>query len=356
MRADHGASALAVDIQVADVEFADGAIDLVARLGVDRASEAEFGIVGDFEGVVEAASLDDREYRAEDFFLLKLGFRRNVGDDSRLDEVAFAGFRIALAAGDQASIFLALLDVAEDRLHRAFVDHRAHRGILSDIADLNLLDAGFELLEEFVVDALVDDGARAGRALLALESESGLGNAFDSGIDVGVGIDDDRVFATHFENSALDPKLAGCLRGRGFVDVQSHFARTGEGDVARFGVCDDGVAESGSGAGTEIHHAFGHAGFFEQLNKLGGDGGRVARGLEDHGVAADDRSQRHSSHDGAGKIPRRNYRADAERNVEKRVVLAGQLDGRLRLAEAQRFTGIELTEVDGLGNVGIGLS
>src|SRR6476646_1022837 len=58
MRADHRASALAVDVQVADVEFADGAFDLVTRTGVDRARETELGVVRDFERVVEAARLD----------------------------------------------------------------------------------------------------------------------------------------------------------------------------------------------------------------------------------------------------------------------------------------------------------
>ena len=53
MRADHRAGALAVDVQVADVELADGAVDLVARLGVDRAGQAELGVVGDLERVVE---------------------------------------------------------------------------------------------------------------------------------------------------------------------------------------------------------------------------------------------------------------------------------------------------------------
>ena len=76
----------------------------------------------------------------------------------------------------------------------------------------DLLDAGFQLFEELVVDALVDDGARAGRALLALEAEGGLGDAFDGGVDVGIGVDDDRVFAAHLEDGALDPDLAGGLR------------------------------------------------------------------------------------------------------------------------------------------------
>ena len=36
-------------------------------------------------------------------------------------------------------------------------------------------------------------------------------DAFDGGVDVGVGIDDDRVLAAHLEDGALDPDLAGSL-------------------------------------------------------------------------------------------------------------------------------------------------
>ena len=213
-------------------------------------------------------------------------------NDGGPDVIAFSGFGGALAAGDEASIFFALLDVVENRLHRAFVDHRAHAGVFGGIADGDFFHAGFELFEKLVVDALVDDGAGAGRALLALEAECGLRDAFDGGVDVGIGVDDDGVFAAHFEDGALDPDLAGSLRGGDFVDVQSDFAGAGEGDVASLGMRDDGVAEAGAGAGAEVDHAFGHADFFEQFDELGGDGGRIARRLQDDRVAADDRSHR----------------------------------------------------------------
>src|SRR4029077_925064 len=123
-------------------------------------------------------------------------------------------------------------DIAEDVVHRTFVDDGSHAWVLGRVAHGNPLDAGFQFFEEFVVDALVDDGARAGRALLALEAKSRLGYAFDGGIDIGVGVDDDGVFAAHFQNGALDPELAWLLICRGLVDVQSNLARAGEGDVA----------------------------------------------------------------------------------------------------------------------------
>ena len=84
-------------------------------------------------------------------------------------------------------------------------------GFIGGIADGDALDARFQHLEKLVVDALIHDGARAGRALLALEAESRRGYAFDGGVDIGVGIDDDGVFAAHFEDGALDPELARLL-------------------------------------------------------------------------------------------------------------------------------------------------
>src|SRR5260370_9764741 len=53
MRTDHGARTFAVDVQVANLEFADGAIDLVARAGVNGSGQAELGVIPDFQRVVE---------------------------------------------------------------------------------------------------------------------------------------------------------------------------------------------------------------------------------------------------------------------------------------------------------------
>ena len=115
------------------------------------------------------------------------------------------------------------------------------------------------------------------------------------------------------------------------------------------------VAEACASAGAEVHDAFGHAAFFEQFHELRGRGRRIARRLQDDGVAADDGSERHAGHDGAGKVPRRNDGADAERNVGQGAALARQLHGRLNFREAQSLARVELAEVDGLGNVGVGL-
>jgi len=54
---------------------------------------------------------------------------------------------------------------------------------------------------------------------LSLKPKSRLGDAFDGGIDIGIGVDDDGVLAAHFEDGALDPELAGGLLGGNLVDV-----------------------------------------------------------------------------------------------------------------------------------------
>jgi len=111
------------------MEVADGAFDFVARLAVNGAGEAELGVVGDFESVIEAVGFDDGEDRSEDFFLLEFGFGRDVGDHRGADVVTFSSFGGARAAGEDASVSLALLDVFQNRLHGAFVDDRAHVGV-----------------------------------------------------------------------------------------------------------------------------------------------------------------------------------------------------------------------------------
>ena len=78
----------------------------------------------------------------------------------------------------------------------------------------------------------------------------------------------------------------GCALAARSLNVEADGLRAGEGDEARLGMLDDGVAEGCAGAGAEVDHAVGHAGLFKHLDEFGRDGGRVAGGLEDHGVAA----------------------------------------------------------------------
>ena len=221
------------------------------------------------------------------------------------------------------------------------------------IADLDLRDALLDAFEEGVVDGVFDDSARAGGAFLAVESEGRSHDPFDGSIDVRIRADDDRVLAAHLEDGALDPDLA-LLRFRGaLVNFEADGFRAGEGDEACLRVFDQ-RAPHGRAALAQVHDAGRHAGLFEYIEEARGDGGCVGGGLKDDGVAAHDGRGGHAGHDGEGKIPRRDDRADAERHVEELVALAGILDRRRGIGETQSFAGVELEEVDGLCDIGIG--
>ncbi len=122
---------------------------------------------------------------------------------------------------------------------------------------------------------------------MTLEAERRDGYALDGCIEIGIRVDDDGIFAAHFENRALDPDLAGLRLGGSLVDVEADVAGAGEGDEAGLGMMHDAVAEGGAGAGAEVHYAGWESGFFQSFEEFRGDGGGIARGLEDDGVAAD---------------------------------------------------------------------
>src|ERR1035438_3775463 len=114
--------------------------------------------------------------------------------------IAIARFGRARAARNQAPTFRdALLDIAQNRLHRFLIDHRAHRRILRGIANRDFLDALLQALQEFVVHALIDNGARARRAFLPAESKRRRGHSLDRGIEIGVGVHHDGVLAAHLK-------------------------------------------------------------------------------------------------------------------------------------------------------------
>ncbi len=82
--------------------------------------------------------------------------------------------------------------------------------------------------------------------------------------------------------------------------------------------------------------------------------GESLEGFSDHGVAGDDRGQRHSRHNRARKIPRRNHSPNAQRNVNQIIFLALHRRHRLRSAQPQHFPPIKFTEINRLRDIGIG--
>ena len=121
-------------------------------------------------------------------------------------------------------------------------------------------------------------------------------------------------------------------------------------------MCDHGAAELRALARAEVDDAVRQANLFEQLHKLRGDRWCVDGGLQNYGIAADNGSGGHSSHDGEWEVPRWNYRTHAQRNVAQPVAFAGELDRRSCLVQPQRLASVELQKVDGFAHIGIGLA
>ena len=136
MRADHGAGALAIEVEIADVELVAGAVELLAGAGVDGAGEAVLGVVGDGEGVVEAVGLDDGEDGAEDLFLREAGGGSDVGEDGGGDVEAAVRCVDGGAAGEQAAFGFADVDVVEHALVGDCVDDGAGVEVLGGVAGL----------------------------------------------------------------------------------------------------------------------------------------------------------------------------------------------------------------------------
>src|SRR6185437_12687468 len=314
MRADHGAGALAVEVEIAHLEGASGVVEFAAVRGVDRAGETVLGVVRDVERFFVIFYTNDGEHRAKDFFLRDARGGRDIRYDGGLDVVAPV-FLDALPAGEDAAFAFADIDVIEDALHRGLIHDGAHVDVLDRIADLDVGHARLDALEECVVDRFFDDGAGAGGTLLSVEAEGRGHDAFDGSVDVRIRADDDRVLAAELEDGALDPDLA-LLRLRGaLVNFEADGFRAGEGDEACLRMFNERAADFWA-ALAQVHDARRHAGLFEYVEEARRNGGRVGGWLEDDGVAADDGCGRHAGHDGEGKIPRRDDRADAERNVE----------------------------------------
>src|SRR4051794_16711607 len=90
MRADNCAGALAINVEITDVELAHCHFNLVARSGITRTGQAKLGIFRDIERLLKVARFNYRQYRTENFLLLELRFRLNICDYGWLDEITFA--------------------------------------------------------------------------------------------------------------------------------------------------------------------------------------------------------------------------------------------------------------------------
>src|ERR1700751_3920143 len=88
MGAHHRAGALAIEVEVADVEGTSSVLELAAGVGIDRAGETVLRVVGDLKRFFVMLHANHREHRPENLFLRDASVRRNICDHGRLNVVA----------------------------------------------------------------------------------------------------------------------------------------------------------------------------------------------------------------------------------------------------------------------------
>ena len=166
---------------------ADGGVEV---LGVDGGRETVRAVVARLDGFVLRLELGDRAHGPEDLLLHDLHVLRDVGEDGRLDEVAFVAVTLA-ADLNLGSCFLAGLDVAHDAVVLQLGDLRSLEGVGAEwVTDLVLEGASLESLDELVVDARLDVDARASTAALAVVEEDTEVDPGDGVLDIGIVEDD----------------------------------------------------------------------------------------------------------------------------------------------------------------------
>ena len=139
-------------------------------------------------GVVEILGGHDCQHRSEDLLLGDAHLLVDIGEDGRLDEVALVvgAARQPIAADLRlAAFFAADVDVLEVGLELALINGRTDVDArLHAVADLQLLRALNQRLDELVVDRVLDDGAAGRRALLSGREERRVDGVFDGGVEV----------------------------------------------------------------------------------------------------------------------------------------------------------------------------
>src|SRR5262249_44159875 len=132
---------------------------------------------------------DGREDRTEDLLAEDRHLRRDVGEDGRLEEIAFARSDVGArtARNERGAFLLRHLDVAEIVvelfLRRDGAEPRAR---VEGIAAGHLLRARRYLLDELVLDGLVDEQPRSGGAHFPLAVEDARRRAAHRGLEIRV--------------------------------------------------------------------------------------------------------------------------------------------------------------------------
>ena len=168
------------------------------------------------------------------------------------------------------------------------------------------LGARDEPLDDLVVNRVVHQDARPGRAHLARVEEDPGRRRLDGRIEVGSGENDVGGFAAELQRHALE------VAGGGAQDLASDRGRAGKGHLVHAGVLDQRRTGGLSEAGHDIQHARRNAGSQRQLAELERRERGELRRLQDHRAAAGERRRDLPHADHERKIPRYDGAHDAD--------------------------------------------
>lgn len=264
-----------------------------------------FSVVSDLDGLVKVLELLDSDDGAEDLLLGNLHIGSNIGKESGLDVVTLVAVTIATQS-DSGTLLLAVLDVVHDAVELELGDLRTLEGILSErVTELVLRGTLLEASDELVVDAFLDQHARAGAtALTVIEEDTEVGPR-DGVVDVSIVENNVGRLATQLKGDLLEVAL-----GRSLEDQTANLGRTSEGNLVDVHVVRDGVTSNTTQARDDVDNTLGEASFLDQLTHVQTRERGLLSGLDDNGVTSGKRRGDLPRPHEDGEIPRNDLTAD----------------------------------------------
>ena len=188
------------------------------------------------------------------------------------------------------------------------VDDRPHvGGLVERIADLQRAEPTDQAVEYLVVDVLMQEETRSGRAALALASEArSEKQSVDEVVVDGIRKDDRGVLAAEFERDV------GQTFSRLAADAAAHLGGAGEGDLVDSRMRRERGSDEASATGQRVDYASGEVPVAHLREQQDGQRG-VIRGLEDHGVSRGERGRHFEAGDHERRVPRQDAGDHAKR-------------------------------------------
>ena len=250
-----------VDQDAAELEAPAGLDRAADVAGEDAGLEAELGVVGHVEALVEGLEGVDHRDRAEDLLAPDLGVALGAAQHGRREAAVLVD---ELAAGEQLGAARdGLVDPLLDAVAVVRGDQRADVGVLAHrVAGDEALDVLDEAGREVVGDRLVQQDPLDRDAALARVRE-GVDLGLVGGLlPVAVVVDDERRGRAELEVDLL-------VGGLG-ADVPADRRRAGEGEGVGLLALDERVADLGARAGDDAEPALGQPGLEQDLGELDG--------------------------------------------------------------------------------------